>query len=108
MLVDYLEEKNIGRRPNAWTPVSVEFDEDRLPSPAPDLDEYRLSLTVFVDYTRARDFGWEARRAAERKLMAYLYKDARARIEAIESAIHSFDKRAALEACAMMRKELGE
>lgn len=40
MLVDYLEEKNIGRRPNAWTPVSVEFDEDRLLQ-----NEYELLAT---------------------------------------------------------------
>jgi hypothetical protein len=67
-----------------------------------------LSASVTFQAPRSDAGGYEAaRKAAERKLVAYMYKDARAHLEAVVSAIQSQDQAEAMEACAALRRTLG-
>lgn len=112
MLVDYLEEQRTGYRTPAWSPVTVSLAEDSGPAESIHTEGYRLTLTASVTFQAPRrghdTGGYEAaRKAAERKLVAYMYKDARAHLEAVASAIQSQDRAEAMEACAALRRALG-
>lgn len=107
MLVDYLEERRTGFRAPGWNPLEVRFMEEAIPSMTVNTEGHRLTLTVSTDF-HAPQFNYHAARdAAERKLVAFIYKDARAHLEAIVSAVEGQNQREALEACAALRKELG-
>jgi hypothetical protein len=110
MLVDYLEEQRTGYRKPAWSPVTVSLFQDPGPFESVHTEGYMLTLSASVTFQAPRSDagGYEAaRKAAERKLVAYMYKDARAHLEAVVSAIQSQDQAEAMEACAALRRTLG-